>query len=191
MAFMNPPEDKTNAEDLTELANVAVLEEDGDVESENTEYGGVVSLVETAFRRSKEHRMSDETRWLMAYRNYRGLYGPEVQFTSTEKSKAFVKITKTKVLAAYAQIVDVLFAGNKFPVGIEPRKSPANVAGEVNYDPNQITDKKVQEKADVEYKVRRKYTRPAIEKDLGVYKDITEPVHDELNSGPGTSPSAI
>lgn len=191
MAFMNPPEDNTNAEDLTELADVAVLEEDGDVEAENADYGGVVSMVESAFRRSKDHRLSDETRWLMAYRNYRGIYGPEVQFTSTEKSKAFVKITKTKVLAAYAQIVDVLFAGNKFPVGIEPRNSPSNVAGEVNYDPNQITDEKVKERADVDFKVPRKYSRPDIERDLGVYKEVTAPIHEELNTGPGTSPTAI
>jgi hypothetical protein len=76
MAFMNPPEDVVNSEDLTELADVAVLEEDGDVEGENTEYGGVVAMVESAFRRSKDHRLSDETRWLMSYRNYRGIYGP-------------------------------------------------------------------------------------------------------------------
>ena len=156
MAFMNPPEDNTNAEDRTELAEVAVLEEDGDVEAENAEYGGVVSMVESAFRRSKDHRLTDETRWLMAYRNYRGIYGPEVQFTSTEKSQAFVKITKTKVLAAYAQIVDVLFAGNTFPVGIEPRNSPTNVAGAVNYDPNQLTDEQVKERAVGDFTVPRK-----------------------------------
>jgi hypothetical protein len=65
--------------------------------------------------------MNDDERWMMAYRNYRGLYGSEVKFIVSEKSKAFVKITKTKVLAAYAQIVDVLFAGSKFPIGIEAR----------------------------------------------------------------------
>jgi hypothetical protein len=191
MAFMDPPEDKIDSENLTELANVAVLEEDGDVEAENIDYGGVVSMVESAFRRSQDRRQSDEDRWLMAYRNYRGIYGPDVQFTSTEKSKAFVKITKTKVLAAYAQIVDVLFAGSKFPVGIEPRKNPTGVAGEINYDPEQITEKKVKERTGVDYKVTRKYNRPDIERQLGVYKEVTEPVHNELNSGPGTTPTSI
>jgi hypothetical protein len=191
MAFMNPPEDVVNSEDLTELADVAVLEEDGDVEGENTEYGGVVAMVESAFRRSKDHRLSDETRWLMSYRNYRGIYGPEVQFTSTEKSQAFVKITKTKVLAAYAQIVDVLFAGNKFPVGVEPRNTPNNVAGEVNYDPEQITTEKVKQRANIDFKVARKYARPEIERDLGVYKDVLAPVHEELNTGAGSSPTSI
>ena len=56
-------------------------------------------------------RQDEEERWLDAYRQYRGLYGPDMQFTSTEKSQVFIKITKTKVLAAYGQIIDVLFAG--------------------------------------------------------------------------------
>ena len=191
MAFMTPPEDKIDSENLTELADVAVLEEDGDVEAENSDYGGVVSMVESAYNRSKDRRLTDEARWLSSYRNYRGIYGPEVQFTSTEKSKAFVKITKTKVLAAYAQIVDVLFAGSKFPVGIEPRKTPTGVAGAINYDPEQITDEKVKERANVDYKVPRKYVRPDIERDLGIYRDVTEPVHEELNLGPGTQPTSI
>jgi hypothetical protein len=41
-------------------------------------------------------------------RNYRGIYGPDVQFTDSERSRVFIKVTKTKSLAAYGQIVDVL-----------------------------------------------------------------------------------
>jgi hypothetical protein len=66
-------------------------------------------------------RYGEEQRWIRAYRNYRGLYGPDVQFTSSEKSKVFVKVTKTKVLAAYGQIVEVLFGANKFPISIDPQ----------------------------------------------------------------------
>ena len=109
-------------EDTTESAMVVSLEEGGDVEQENTEYSGVAAFVEGQSRGFKDDRMNDEERWMMVYRNYRGLYGSEVKFTVSEKSKAFVKITKTKVLAAYAQIVDALFAGSKFPIGIEAMK---------------------------------------------------------------------
>ena len=109
-------------EDTTESAMVVSLEEGGDVEQENTEYSGVAAFVEGQSRRSKDDGMNDEEQWMMAYRNYRGLYGSKVKFTDSEKSKAFVKITKTKVLAAYAQIVDALFAGSKFPIGIEAMK---------------------------------------------------------------------
>ena len=190
MALMDKPNGST-PEDQTEAEQVIALEEDGDVEQENLDYSGVASFIEGQFRRSKDHRLSDEERWLMSYRNYRGIYGPEVQFTETEKSQAFVKITKTKVLAAYAQVVDVLFAGSKFPVGIESRKYPSNVAGAVNYDPNAITTEKVEEMAGVQYTPKRPIARPDIEKDLGPYKDKLEPIADELEMGTGDSPSAI
>ena len=190
MALMDKPNGPT-PEDQTEAEQVIALEEDGDVEQENLDYSGVASFIEGQFRKSKDHRLSDEERWLMSYRNYRGIYGPEVQFTDTEKSQAFVKITKTKVLAAYAQVVDVLFAGSKFPVGIESRKYPSNVAGAVNYDPNAITSEKVEEMADVQYTPKRPIARPDIERDLGPYKDKLEPIADELEMGTGDSPSAI
>jgi hypothetical protein len=190
MALMDKPSGPSS-EDQTEAEQVIALEEDGDVAQENLDYSGVASFIEGQFRKSKDHRLSDEDRWLMSYRNYRGIYGPEVQFTDTEKSQAFVKITKTKVLAAYAQIVDVLFAGSKFPVGIESRKYPSNVAGAVNYDPNAITSEKVEEMAGVQYTPKRPIARPDIEKDLGPYKDKLEPVADELEMGTGDSPSAV
>jgi len=190
MALMDKPTGSLT-EDQTEAEQVVALVEDGDVAQENLDFSGAASFIQGQFRKSKDHRLSDEERWLMAYRNYRGIYGPDVQFTETEKSQAFVKITKTKVLAAYAQIVDVLFAGSKFPVGIESRKYPNNVAGEVNYDPNAITSKKVEEMAGVQYTPKRPIARPDIEKDLGPYKAKLEPIADELEMGSGDSPSAV
>jgi hypothetical protein len=178
-------------EDTTESDMVVSLEESGDVEQENIEYSGVAAFVEGQFRRSKDDRMNDEERWMMAYRNYRGLYGSEVKFTVSEKSKAFVKITKTKVLAAYAQFVDVLFAGSKFPIGIEARNYPSNVANAVHFDPNALTDEKVQETVQVDYKPPRSIVRPDIAKDLGVYQQRMKPIEAELEQGPGITQSAI
>ena len=190
MALMQPPNDIVT-EDMTDEANVIALEEDGDVEQENSEYSGVVGFINSAFQRSKDARLTDETRWLDSYRNYRGIYGPEVQFTDTEKSKAFVKITKTKVLAAYSQIIDVLFAGSKFPIGIESRKFPSNVAGEVSYDPNALTTDKVKEKTGMDYTVPRNISRPDIAKDLGIYSNKLKPIHDDLELGTGTNPGSV
>ena len=190
MALMDKPTGIT-ADDTSELDITVALEEDGDVEEENLQYSELSSYIEQQFRRSKDHRLADEERWLMAYRNYRGLYGPDVQFTSTEKSKAFVKITKTKVLAAYAQVVDVLFAGSKFPIGIESRRFPSNVADAVHYDPNAITSEKAKEKAGVDYEPPRYIARPDIAKDLGLFEDKTQAIHEELEVGVGTSPSSI
>ena len=190
MALMDKPTGPS-PEDTTESQDVVALEEANDVEQENLEYSGVASFIEGQYRRSKDQRLADEERWLMAYRNYRGIYGPEVQFTDTEKSQAFVKITKTKVLAAYAQIVDVLFAGSKFPLGIEARKDPNNVAGAVNYDPNAITPEKVDEKLGVDYTPKRAVARPNLEQELGVYENTLAPVDEELQSGAGTTNSSI
>ena len=190
MALMDKPVGMS-PEESTEADAVVALDETGDVEAENLEYSGVSSFVISQYTRSKDFRITDEDRWLRSYRNYRGLYGPDVQFTSSEKSKAFIKVTKTKVLAAYAAMVDVLFAGSKYPIGIEARKYPDGAADAVNYDPNQLTTEKVQEKANVDYEIPRSIARPDLERDLGLYGDILEPVSASLNAGAGITASAI
>ena len=96
---------------------------------------GVIPFIMERYQRAEDYRNNDEERWLRSYRNYRGLYGSDVQFTEAEKSRVFIKVTKTKTLAAYGQIVDVLFAGNKFPISVEPTVLPEGVAKDVSFDP--------------------------------------------------------
>ncbi len=100
----------------------------------------LIAFIEDRFNRSKEWRRFDEERWLQAYRNYRGIYSSDVQFTEAERSRVFVKITKTKVLASYGQITDVLFAGQKFPLNIEPTTVPEGVSEAVHFDPKTPAD---------------------------------------------------
>ena len=88
----------------------------------------IVGHIREKFYQSETSRLYDERRWLKAYRNYRGLYGPEMAFRTNEKSRVFVKITKTKVLAAFGQIIEVLFSGGKFPLGISPTPVPEDIA---------------------------------------------------------------
>ena len=190
MALMQKPTG-LDPEDTTEALATVALEEDDDAGEENLQYSGVAAFVEEQFRKYKDDRQTEEERWLMAYRNYRGIYGPEMQFTDTEKSTAFIKITKTRVLAAFAQIVDVLYAGSNFPISIKPRSYPANVADAVNYDPEALSDEKVQEKTSSDYKVPRTIARPEIAKDLGVYKERLQPVEDSLELGAGITQSSI
>ena len=95
----------------------------------------VVNYVYDKYNLAKDYRKSDEQRWLKAYTNYRGLYGQDVQFTEAEKSRVFIKVTKTKALASYGQVVDVLFAGQKFPLSIEPTILPEGVTENVSFDP--------------------------------------------------------
>ena len=103
------------------------------------------------YYRADDYREQDEQRWLRAYRNYRGLYGSDVQFTEAEKSRVFIKVTKTKTLAAYGQIVDVLFANNKFPLSVEPTELPEGVAKDVSFDPKEpeeVTNKTMESPMD-------------------------------------------
>jgi len=103
-------------------------EQDYDVEN-------IVPFVMGRYHKAEDYRYNDEQRWLKAYKNYRGLYSSDIQFTEAEKSRVFIKVTKTKTLAAYGQIVDVLFAGNKFPLTVEPTELPEGVVEDVNFDP--------------------------------------------------------
>ena len=75
-----------------------------------------VNLLQDRYDNAKRSRDLDEKRWMTAYHNYRGLYGQNVRFRESEKSRVFVKVTKTKVLAAFGQLVDVIFGANKFPI---------------------------------------------------------------------------
>jgi len=172
--------DKPLPEDAIDTSLAMSVEEDGNAEEQNIELSNTVAYIKSQYERAKDARLSDEDRWLDAYRNYRGVYSSEVQFTETEKSKAFIKVTKTKVLAAYAQVVDVLFAGSKFPIGIEARKYPNNVEDTVSYNPNRLTEKKVKDQTNLDYKIPLNISRPDIAKDLGVYKDKLTPIADEL-----------
>lgn len=101
----------------------------------------VINYVNAKFKEAENARRVDEERWLRSYRNYRGIYGPDVQFTSTEKSRVFIKVTKTKVLAAYGQIIEVLFSNNTFPISVEPTILPEGVVADVHFDPKESKQK--------------------------------------------------
>jgi hypothetical protein len=58
-----------------------------------------------------------------------------VRFRESEKSRIFVKVTKTKVLAAFGQLVDVIFGANKFPIGISETKIPEGISEYAHLDP--------------------------------------------------------
>ena len=164
----------------------------------------IVGFVTERFKRAEDARLADEERWLRSYRNYRGIYGPEVQFTSSEKSKVFVKVTKTKTLAAYGQIVDVLFGNNKFPLSVEPSVLPDGVAESVhiNVDPNAGPAQGALAEAFGEEptkpyligpdtELRPGETRTTLMKRLGGMQNKLAPVSDKIIEGDGTTPTSV
>ena len=161
-------------------------------DSENktdTKVGTVIGFVQDKFYKAEKARYSDEQRWIKAYQNYRGIYGPDVQFTSTEKSRVFVKVTKTKVLAAYGQIVDVLFGSNKFPISINPSVLPDGVEESVNFETNQEIQKAAEKDfPDLNYLQPGETIIDLRERLSGLSKKL-EPVQDKIEEGPGTTPT--
>jgi len=109
-------------------AEILALQDKDTKEEQEYDVSGLSALVKSKFIDAENARKFDEERWLRAYRNYRGVYGNDMAFTESEKSKVFVKITKTKVLAAYGQLIEVLFSSGKFPVGVEPTPIPEGIA---------------------------------------------------------------
>lgn len=184
-----------NDKDNSFLEDNAVVLEDG----ESNPIPSVLSIVQRRYDRAKTERWSHEQRWLRAYRNYRGTYGPDVKFTDTEKSRVFVKATKTKTLAAYGRLTDVLFANNTFPISIEPSVLPEGVAESVHVDPNAPPMPKKQT-ADIGslfgFKGDGKNLPPGATPQtmldqLGPLKDLLEPLQDKIQPGPGASPTSI
>ena len=108
-------------------ADILALSDTDEEKQPTYEVAGLAGLIKGKFTEAEDARRFDEERWLRAYRNYRGVYGNDMAFTESEKSKVFVKITKTKVLAAYGQLIEVLFSSGKFPVGVEPTPIPEGI----------------------------------------------------------------
>ena len=91
---------------------------------EEEQQRNLIGIIKGRYAQAESARDIVEKRWIRAYENYRGLYAKNVKFRESEKSRIFVKITKTKVLAAFGQLVDVIFGTGKFPIGISETKIP-------------------------------------------------------------------
>ena len=174
------------------------LEDAEDTVVEDVEVSNIIPFVIERYRRAEDYRYQDEERWLRAYRNYRGLYGPDVQFTEAEKSRVFIKVTKTKTLAAYGQIVDVLFANNKFPLSIEPTELPEGVVADVHFDPKEPEELQSSTALSSPYgfmgdgaEFPKGATEKTLQEKLGALSNKLEPVENKLKEGPGNTPTAI
>jgi hypothetical protein len=157
--------------------------------------GSIIAFIKERMSRSEENRRADEDRWLRAYRNYRGLYGPDVQFTETEKSRVFIKVTKTKTLAAFGQIVDVLLSNDRFPISIDPSVLPDGVVESVHFDPKEPPSTEKQ-KMNIPYGedgsagITAGFSLDTLEEMLGAMKDDLKDLPN-LKKGPGVTPTSI
>ena len=168
----------------------------------------LVGIIQGRFYQAEEARNSDERRWIKAYENYRGLYNKTVKFRESEKSRIFVKITKTKVLAAYGQLVDVIFGTGKFPIGIQETKIPEGELGQANLDINnplaglespqtnlELPDdigNRIDNPYDVGYEGDGRTLKPGATFGLGVFSEpIEDQVAENLVEGFSPNPQAL
>ena len=168
----------------------------------------LVGIIQSRFYQAEDARNSDEARWLRAYENYRGLYNKSVKFRDSEKSRIFVKITKTKVLAAFGQLVDVIFGTGKFPIGIAETKIPEGELGQAHLDinnpqpgletsmmgeiPDDIGNRIENNPYDVGYEGDGKVLKPGATFNKGIFTDtIEDQVEDSLVEGFSPNPQAI
>jgi hypothetical protein len=184
-------------EEITLDDDSVALEDSEESNISDINVSGIIPFVQDLYQRAEDYRNNDEERWLRSYRNYRGLYGSDVQFTEAEKSRVFIKVTKTKTLAAYGQIVDVLFAGNKFPISIEPTVLPEGVASDVTFDPKEPEQLKGDTSLSSPYGFKgdgKELPKGATEKTLA---DRLGPLQEKLGDieglkeGVGKTPSAV
>jgi hypothetical protein len=178
-------------EEIIDSANSAFIEDVAEGAFNDPKAGSVIAYVKDRFNRAEDARYVDEQRWIRAYRNYRGIYGPDVQFTSTEKSKIFVKVTKTKTLAAYGQIVDVLFGANRFPITIDPTTLPEGIAEAVHFETNPQMDAIQQQPSQEEMTLRPGETYRDFLDRVGSLREKLAPVGGKLKEGEATTPSAV
>ena len=99
-----------------------------DIDLEVDSPSALTGYINKKFEDAENGRFSDELRWISAYKNYRGITDSTTAYTSSERSKVFVRITKVKVLAAFGQISDILFASGKFPITVSPTPIPEGIA---------------------------------------------------------------
>ena len=170
---------------------------------EEDQQNNLVGIVKSRYYNAEEKRNLDERRWLRAYENYRGLYNKSVKFRDSEKSRVFVKITKTKVLAAFGQLVDVIFGTGKFPIGIQETKIPEGELESAHLDINNpqpgietsIPDdigNRIDNPYDVGYEGDGKTLKPGATFAKGVFSEtIEDRVEDQLVEGFNPIPQAL
>jgi hypothetical protein len=176
---------------------------------EENQQRNLIGIIQGRYAQAEDARQTDEKRWLKAYENYRGLYAKNIKFRESEKSRVFVKVTKTKVLAAFGQLVDVIFGTGKFPIGISATKIPEGETDFAHLDisnptpgletsveevPDDIGNRIEDNPYDVGYEGDGKTLKPGASFLNGVFEDSIEDKASEagiLKDGTSADPQAL
>lgn len=112
-------EDDLEDENNGEVVENKVIDEDLE------DYQGLGPRLQSLFREYKDARKDNEDEWLSSFRQFLGQYDPDTLAKLTgSRSKIFVGLTRTKVMAAFSRMVDLLFQPGQNFFGIEPTPIP-------------------------------------------------------------------
>tara|TARA_R100000426_G_scaffold21920_2_gene18849 strand:+ start:4990 stop:6972 length:1983 start_codon:yes stop_codon:yes gene_type:complete len=107
------------------------MNEENDIENEDgIQDQGIQSLGDRlahTYEEYKDARRETEDEWLKDFRQFVGQYEPDVLARLREagfRSKVFVGLTRTKVMAAYSRIVDLLFQHGEIFFTVSPTPVP-------------------------------------------------------------------
>lgn len=104
-----------------DLPEVEVVRADEDLE----EYQGLGPRLQSLFREYKDARNEVELEWLDNFRQFLGQYDQETMSKlAGQRSKVFVGLTRTKVMAAFSRLIDLLFQSGQDFFGIEATPIP-------------------------------------------------------------------
>ncbi len=144
---------KDNFNLATRLGKAASKEDDLS-QTVAEDYSSVGGLIRSRYQIAKLAKAQEQEQIMLnAYRAWRGELSPEELAAVAQArqrmgaaSSVFIKITKTKATAAYGQLCEILFANNKFPLGVEPTPNPEGIPETVTIVPEgvqfgeQVTD---------------------------------------------------
>jgi len=172
---------------------------------EEDQQRNLIGIIKGRYAQAENARDIAEKRWIQAYENYRGLYAKNVKFRESEKSRVFVKITKTKVLAAFGQLVDVIFGTGKFPIGVSETKMPEGETDIAHLDINNPTPNletsipddignRIDNPYDIGYEGDGRTLKPGASFYNGIFEDSLEDQAKDagmLTDGASANPQAI
>ena len=164
-------------------------------ESDGVQDHSVQSLgatLQAQFSEYKDARKETENEWLRDLRQYNGQYEADVLARLNDagaRSKVFVGLTRTKVMAAYSRIIDLLFQhGDQFfnvestpvpdldPMAVMQMKQLATqqIMDASQMDPNMNQDLIMQRMAEMEEDLKEKYKEIADEAAESMTLDILD-----------------
>jgi hypothetical protein len=88
----------------------------------------IIADIRDKFEESERARRIREDQWLRNVNSFRGHDSHEARFRNSEQNKTFIRTTTVKVKAAYAQIVEALFADGSFPFSVSSTPVPDGVS---------------------------------------------------------------